>query len=119
MLDVTSTSAMQEQCIDECTRCHDICLETIEQCLQLGGKYGEARHIRRLFDCAEACRTNTNFMLRDSDLYPSTCILCAEACVRCGLSCEQLNDNEYLAICAAACNRCAEICEQASVRVSG
>ena len=117
--DVTaSTSDRLEQCIDECTRCYNLCLETVEHCLQLGGKYEDARHIRRLFDCAEACRTNASFMLRGSDLYPSTSILCAEACVRCGQSCEQLNDDEYLAICAEACNRCAEICEQTSMRIS-
>ena len=112
-----STSERVDRCIDECNRCYNICLETIGYCLKLGGSYEEARHIRRLFDCAEACRTNESFMLRNSDLYPSTCILCAEACVRCGQSCEQLMDDAYLRICAEACNRCAEICERTSVGV--
>lgn len=114
-----STSDRVERCIDECTRCYNICLETVEYCLKRGGRYEEAHHIRRLFDCAEACRTNGSFMLRGSDLYPSTCILCAEACVRCAQSCEQLQDDEYLRICTEACSRCAEICERTSVRVSG
>lgn len=103
------------QCIDECNRCYNVCLETIKYCLKAGGRYEEARHIRHLFDCAEACRTNASFMLRASDLYRSTSILCAEACVRCAESCEQLQDDANLCLCAQACRSCAEICEQTSM----
>lgn len=106
-----------DQCIDECNRCYEICLETVEYCLKLGGRYEDANHIRQLFDCAEACRTNASFMLRGSDLHRSTSILCAEACVRCELTCEQLQDDEQLRICAEVCRSCAEICEQTSMRL--
>ena len=110
-----SSSERLDQCIDQCNRCYDSCVETVKYCLQLGGRYEDARHIRQLFDCAEACRTNASFMLRASDLYRSTCILCAEACVRCAESCEQLQDDANLRRCAEACRSCAEICEQTTM----
>ena len=40
-----TTSEMQE-CIEHCTRCHAICLETVTHCLRKGGRHAEADHIR-------------------------------------------------------------------------
>src|SRR5450830_1628598 len=49
-------------CIQECTNCHGICVETITHCLEMGGKHAEAAHIRLLLDCAEICQTSANFI---------------------------------------------------------
>ena len=58
-----------EQCIDNCTNCHRICLETAARHFR-----GRARSpkleeplVRLLLDCAEICRTSADFMIRGSD----------------------------------------------------
>ncbi len=101
-----------QQCIDECTKCHDICLATIQHCLKRGGKHAEAGHITLLLDCAEICQTSANFMLRGSTLHRNTCMVCAEVCTRCADSCERLSDDEQMRACAEDCRSCAQSCEQ-------
>jgi hypothetical protein len=41
-----------QECIDNCTQCHNICVETIDHCLEMGGKHADTAHIRILQDCA-------------------------------------------------------------------
>jgi hypothetical protein len=60
----TGTSSEMQQCIDECTRCHNVCLATVSHFLELGGKHADPAHIGLLLDCAEICQTSANFMLR-------------------------------------------------------
>jgi hypothetical protein len=106
-------SADMRECIDNCTNCHNICLETIVHCLQMGGKHAETAHVRLLMDCAEICATSANFMLRGSDLHSRTCAVCAEVCKRCADDCEQLADgDEQMLRCAEMCRRCAESCRR-------
>jgi hypothetical protein len=106
-------SADMRECIDNCTNCHNICLETIAHCLQMGGKHAETAHVRLLMDCAEICATSANFMLRGSDLHSRTCAVCAEVCKRCADDCEQLADgDEQMLRCAEMCRRCAESCRR-------
>jgi hypothetical protein len=106
-------SRMQE-CIEECTSCHRICLETLTHCLSKGGRHADAHHIRLLTDCAEICQTSANFMLRNSELHVHTCGACAEICERCARSCEEMSDDDLMARCAEACRSCAAICREMS-----
>jgi hypothetical protein len=102
-----------QECIDNCTQCHNICVETIDHCLEMGGKHADAAHIRILQDCAQACATSADFMLRGSDLHPQTCGVCAEACERCAESCEELADgDEQMLRCAEMCRTCAASCRE-------
>ncbi len=104
-----------QQCIQNCTECHRICLETVQHCLQMGGKHAEAAHIRLLLDCAQICATSADFMIRGSDLHPRTCGVCAEVCVRCAEECERIADGDEMMLrCAEVCRRCAESCRQMS-----
>lgn len=105
------TREMQE-CIDNCMRCHAVCLETITHCLQKGGKHAEAAHVRLLQDCAQICATSADFMLRGSDLHARTCGVCAEVCERCAESCERMADDDVMRRCAEECRRCAESCRR-------
>ena len=98
-------------CIEQCTECHNVCVETLAQCLQHGGKHAEPAHIRLLMDCAEICQTSANFMLRGSDLHTRTCAVCAEVCERCAQECARF-DEEFMKHCADACRRCAASCRQ-------
>lgn len=106
-------SHAMEQCIDNCTNCHRICLETA------------ARHFRRerspridegmvrlLLDCAEICRTSSDFMIRGSELHPHVCRACAAVCARCADECDRFSDDPYMAACSEICRRCALSCAE-------
>jgi len=103
-------SAEMRRCIEDCSDCHNICVETAAHCLELGGKHAEAAHVRILLDCAEICLTSANYMLRGSELYVRTCAVCAEVCDRCADSCEKFRDDALMKQCAEICRRCAESC---------
>lgn len=108
-------SARIRECIEACSRCHDICVETTNHCLRKGGKHASADHILALLDCAQACATSEDFMLRSSSLHPEVCGVCAQACDTCAEHCEQMADADSLmARCAEACRRCAESCREMS-----
>lgn len=98
-------------CITNCSECHDICMATVQHCLSLGGEHASAEHIRTLLDCAQACDTSRDFMLRGSELHTMYCRGCAHACDACAESCERIGgDDEVMRQCAEMCRRCAESC---------
>jgi hypothetical protein len=96
-------------CIDRCSDCHEVCLATVVYCLNQGGRHAAPEHILTLLDCAQACDTSRDFMLRGSALHRELCGMCAEACDRCADSCERLDD-DVTRRCAEECRRCAESC---------
>ena len=107
------TSVEMQQAIEECTRCHAICLQTTGHSLDVGGTQADPAHIRLLLDCAEICQTSADFMLRGSDLHPRTCAVCAEVCRACAEDCERMaGGDRMLQECAEECRRCAESCER-------
>ena len=108
------TNPEMQQCIENCTECHRVCLEAVAYCLQQGGKHAEAAHVRLLLDCAEICRTSADFMIRGSELHAVTCGACAEVCRRCAEECERMGDDEVMRRCAEVCRRCEESCRQMS-----
>lgn len=99
-------------CIQNCTNCHNICVQTTAYCIQMGGRHVEAEHLEILLDCADTCRISADFMLRGSSLHSQTCAVCAEACERCAQSCEAFEDDEQMRACAEACRRCSESCRE-------
>lgn len=104
-----------QECIDNCTQCHNICVETIDHCLEMGGKHAGASHIRIMQDCAEICATSADFMLRGSDMHAKTCGVCADACERCAEDCERIADgDEQMLRCAGMCRTCAASCREMS-----
>jgi hypothetical protein len=102
-----------QHCIAACGNCQETCLETLVHSLAIGGKHAEAHHIRVLLDCAEACQTAANFMLRGSDLYGLFCEPCAAVCDACARSCEPLaDDDQQMNRCVESCRRCADACRE-------
>lgn len=99
-------------CVQNCTNCHNICVQTIAYCIQMGGRHGDPGHLESLFDCAELCRVSADFMLRGSSMHSYTCGVCAEACERCAESCEVFADDEQMRACAEECRRCSETCRE-------
>ena len=105
-------SEEMRRCIDECSNCHRVCLETVTYCLQKGGRHVEARHLGLLLDCAEVCQTSADFMLRGSPFHTVTCAACAELCRACEEACRAVEDDEQMAHCADVCGACAESCSR-------
>lgn len=98
-------------CIDECTRCHRVCMETVVHSLEMGGVDAAAGHVRVMLDCAQMCATSADFMLRGSLLHGRTCGVCAEVCRACEAECRRQSDASDQR-CADECRRCAESCER-------
>ena len=103
--------AGMRDCIDRCSECHRVCVETAAHCLEMGGRHAEASHIRLLLDCAQICQTSADFMLRESDLHGRTCEVCSEVCKRCAEDCERFDD-DFMRRCAEVCRACAESCQR-------
>jgi len=108
----TSVSEDMRECIRECQGCHDVCLETVTHCLEMGGEHADPTHIGLLLDCAEICQTSANFMLRNSTLHPYTCEVCAVVCEACADSCEGFDDDATMQHCAEVCRSCAASCRE-------
>lgn len=99
------------RCIDECVRCHEVCLSTMPYCLEQGGQHATDEHIMRLLDCATVCQTSADFMLRGSDDHALICAMCAVICRRCADDCARFTDDDVMQACAESCRECAESCE--------
>ena len=99
-----------DDCIDWCTTCHDICLQTVNYCLGMGGEHAAQDHIRLLLDCAQICQTGADFMLRESSVHGATCTACADVCERCAQDCARFEGDEIMQACADTCRGCAESC---------
>lgn len=108
-------SADMQRCIENCNRCHALCQEMIQHCLELGGKHATPAHIRLLQDCAEICQTNVDFMLRMSEFHPELCGVCADVCTRCAEQCERIGQgDDMMKRCAEACRASAKTCREMS-----
>lgn len=106
-------TAEMQHCIDNCTTCHNICVETISHCLLLGGEHASADHIRLLMDCAEICDVSADFMLRGSHRHDKVCGVCAEVCRDCASECERLAHGDVTMMrCAETCRQCADSCRR-------
>lgn len=99
-------SKEDHECLHRCEECHDVCLHTIQHCLEKGGRHAAPDHIRVLQDCVQICHTSADFLIRGSPLHGAICEACAQVCEACAKSCTELGEAE----CAEYCRRCAESC---------
>lgn len=109
------TKHTTQTCIEACSRCHQVCLQTaMDYCLKTGGKHVEAEHFRLMMNCAEICQTSANFQLSRSHFQHRLCEVCAGICEACAADCEKIGGMDE---CVEACRNCAESCrEMASAR---
>jgi hypothetical protein len=107
----TQTLQEMEHCIDNCTNCHRICLETAARHFRGEGEMAET-HVRLLLDCAEICATSADFMIRGSDMHAHVCQACSAICDRCADECDRMGADPHMAACAEICRRCAETCRE-------
>jgi hypothetical protein len=109
----TETTSEMQECIDNCSECSNVCLQTISHCLSLGGKPAESNQIQLLAECAEICRASAKFLCLGSKHYRETCGLCAEICEECAEECERVGgDDEQMKQCAKICRTCAQSCQE-------
>lgn len=105
-------SREMQACLDNCTECHQVCLETIQHCLEKGGAHADPEHIKLLSDCVAICQTSANFLTRQSGRHGSICAVCAQICDACAEDCEKFGEDEMMKQCAEVCRRCAQSCRQ-------
>jgi hypothetical protein len=115
-LSLQKVNQQNQECIQDCLDCSNICLNTVTTyCITKGGMHTEPDHVRLMLDCAEICQTSANFMLRGSDLDVRTCSVCAEVCERCARNCDRFENDAQMKACADMCRRCAETCRRMSM----
>lgn len=91
------------EAIKACWDCRHACQQAlIQHCLNQGGNYAEKQHVKIMLDCIQICQITADFMTRGSYMHHSLCNACADVCVACAKSCEDLGDTEMV--------HCAEIC---------
>lgn len=106
----THTKQALQACIEACSHCHQVCLQTaMNYCLETGEKHVGAEHFRLMMNCAEICQTSANFQLSSSAFHRRLCEICAEVCEACTASCEKIGGMDE---CAEVCRECAVSCRQ-------
>ena len=109
---VQNMKELMQRCIQHCIETANICEQTIQHCLQKGGKHADPDHLRLLRDCAESCTMSAGMMSRQSTFQAKHCRLCAEICRACAESCEQFGDDPQMKACAEACRLSESTCAQ-------
>jgi hypothetical protein len=100
-----------EGCIDLGTDCYKICLETIQYCVEKGGKHADASHLTLLQNCKTVCQSMTELMITGSEFSQELCGICADVCIRCAESCEAISASDsQMKKCAEICRKCSESC---------
>ena len=93
-------------------QCHEICAETLQYCLEQGGKHAHPHHLRLMLYCTEICQISENFLTRGSDMLAIVNETCADICERCAEDCERFGDDNQMRACAEVCRSCASVCRQ-------
>jgi hypothetical protein len=99
-----------QQCVQDLQTCHDVCLQTVDNCIQAGGDHAKPQHIWMLQDCAELCHTTMYFLQHDSPLFGYVTSACAQVTQHCGQECQLMGDTD----CANACQNASWSLEQLS-----
>lgn len=97
-----------QQCAGDCQDCHDICLDTIYNCLKTGGELSSSELIQVLHHCASICHTCKDLMLYKPELCEDYYAMCANVCFRCAEVCE----SSGLVKCALICRQCEKSCRE-------
>jgi hypothetical protein len=66
--------------------------------------------LRTCQDCATTCSAAASIVARKGPFSKLICTACADACQRCGKTCEQYLDDPQMKKCAAECRECEKAC---------
>ena len=112
MIDFRTPSNAVVDCIESCTACEHLCIETIAHCQEKRGRLAEPDRLALLGVCADICGTSARAMLSGSDAHVHTCTACAEICRRGAESCGLHAEDARLRACASACANAARCCAE-------
>lgn len=106
-------SRENQQCIEDCLDCADICTRCATHCLDMGGEHASVEHQTLMQDCADICTVAARLMGRSSQHAAKFCGECAEICLACAEDCERLaGEDPMMKECAETCRTCAKACQQ-------
>jgi len=97
-------------CIESCTACEHLCLETLAWCQGKAPPFGERKLLSLLALCADVCAASARAMIGGSDAHVYLCHACAQVCLRCADACGVLPMEQQLRACASACANAARCC---------
>lgn len=106
--ELASMAAAMRACIDECQKCHTVCLTTATELRRAPALHRSSpAQILAMLDSAQICATTADFMARGSAHHAAMCRLCADICEACIRACTGMPGMET---CLAACVSCAKSC---------
>lgn len=96
-------------CIDDCLRCYQASLESIRNCIRLGGEHATNEHISANILSAKACPESHALLMQKADDHKSECQDCDETCHSCLEDCQ--SKSSVYDICRVACYDCQSVCQ--------
>ncbi|HLJ96821.1 MAG TPA: four-helix bundle copper-binding protein [Gemmataceae bacterium] len=105
-------SEAYEHCAKACNDCQRSCDACATHCVHLVAQ-GVKEHLQTLQtcqDCANVCTSAAQIVARQGPFSDVICRACAEACARCGKTCEQHANDKMMKQCADECRRCEQVC---------
>jgi hypothetical protein len=116
MKTTSQLSATMRRCIEQCSNCHQVCLQEASlHCLEAGGQHVAPEHFRLMLACAEMCRTSAAIMSIGVPQHGYVCSACAAICNACADSCDAIDGMEG---CASTCRDCARSCSAMAAEVA-
>lgn len=106
---IAQLDSMAQECLRNCTECHDTCLQTAVS-VDVAGNIS-ADDLKLLLNCAEICRTCADFLDTASAHQRAMCGTCAQVCEACAQMCKD-SGIETMRRCAEICDRCADSCRR-------
>jgi hypothetical protein len=108
--DMVGMAAAMRACIDECQKCHIVCLTTATELgLEPARRRSTPAQIRAMLDSAQICATTADFMARGSPNHTAICRLCADICEDCIRACTNMPGMES---CIVVCEACVKSCRK-------
>lgn len=90
-------------------KCAEQCEYCATSCLQEDNVEEMSRCIRLDLECSSICSTTAHLLNLGSDHADAACQLCADICNACAEECEK-HHHEHCRECAVMCRECAEQC---------
>jgi hypothetical protein len=100
---------MMQDCCTCCSMCRTMCLQTMQMCLQKGGKFADAKMNMMLAECAQLCQMTADMAATGSARMSPIAEICAKHCDDCARACDAMNES-VLHECAAVLRECAAAC---------
>jgi hypothetical protein len=105
-------SQSMQDCAKACSDCQRQCDMCATHCgnLLAEGKHEHLTTLMSCQDCANFCTAAAQIVSRGGPFSALVCESCAEACARCGKSCEKFSADEHMQQCAESCHKCEKAC---------